>query len=189
MRRRARGALVLVAMAAALPACSSSSVDVPPCGRVGNQWILLAQSVPSATFLPCVADLPAGWLVTGARFERGSYTAWLDSDRAGIHAVRIRLTRTCDVSRAVEVPFVDAPSGVRAYERPIALSPRFIADRYVTFEGGCVTYAFNFGPSAPASLALEVQQSFDLVSRGTIRGVLERYGLELCGAGAPPCPG
>jgi hypothetical protein len=187
--RRVRWVLLFVAMGAALPACSSSSVDVAPCGRPGNQWILLAQSVPSATFLPCLDELPAGWLVTGARFERGSYTAWLDSDRAGIHAVQIRLTRTCDVARAVEVPAVHAPSGVRIYERPISLSPRFIADRYVTFDGGCVTYTFRFGPSVPASLALEVQQSFDLVSRGTIRGVLERYGLELCGAGAPPCPG
>ena len=34
--------------------------DKPSCGT-GNVMILMAQSVPSATAVPCVAALPAGW--------------------------------------------------------------------------------------------------------------------------------
>jgi hypothetical protein len=122
-------------------------------------------------------------------FENGSYTAWLDSDRAGPNAVEIRLTRTCDVSQAVEVRVPDAPTGVRTFEQPISLSPDFAADRYITFEGGCVTYAFRFASGAPATLALEVQQALDLLPRSDIRRFVEGFGLKLCGAGAPPCPG
>jgi hypothetical protein len=186
-RRLAVPAALVVALAA--PACSPTSANAPPCGRPGNQWILAAQAVPSATFLPCVDELPAGWMVSAARFERGSYTAWFDSDRAGPRALELTLTRSCDTSGAVDVPAVDVPPGVRTQEKPISLSPRFEADRYLTFEGGCVTQRYRFSFDAPATLALEVQQSLDVVARGVVRRALKRFGLDLCGAGAAPCPG
>jgi hypothetical protein len=189
--RRRRAALVALVLAAGLPACSAGGSGAPPCGPSGNRWIAVvaAQAVPSATFLPCIRPLPPGWTLSGSRLERGSYTAWLDSDRAGIHAVQIRLAPACDVSRAVEIPAVDAPVGVRIFEQPLTLSPAFSADRYVTFEGGCVTYAFRFAGEAPATLALEAQQALGIVPRADIRRFVARYGLVLCGAGAPPCPG
>jgi hypothetical protein len=183
--------IVVIVLAAGLPGCASAGGQALPCGPVGNQWnsVLAAQSVPSATFLPCMRPLPTGWALTGSRFENGSFTAWLDSDRAGVHAVEIQLTRTCDVSRAVEVHAPDAPTGVRIFEQPISLSPAFGADRYVTFEGGCVTYLFRFVPGAQATLALEIQQALDVLPRAVIRRFVQGYGLELCGAGAPPCAG
>jgi hypothetical protein len=185
-------AIVAVALVSSLSACAPGGSEAPPCaGRTGNQWLVVvaAQAVPSATFLPCIRPLPTGWTITQSSFESGSYTAWLDSDRAGIHAVEIRLTPTCDVSDAVEVPAPDAPTGVRIFERPISLAPAFSADRFAAFAGGCVTYAFRFAPEAPATLALEVQQAFDVLPRATARRFVEGFGLELCGAGAPPCPG
>jgi hypothetical protein len=188
VRRHIALVVVAVAVSAAVPACSSTTAVVAPCGHEDDPWIIIAQSVPSATFLPCVQELPTGWMVTGSRVERGSYTAWLDSDRAGIHALEIRLTRTCDVSRAVEIPVANAPTGVRTFEQPMNLSP-FVANRFVTFEGGCITYSFRFTTDAPATLALEVQQALDVRPREDVRRVLERLGLRLCGAGAPPCPG
>jgi hypothetical protein len=177
-----------LAAAVALPACSSASADAPPCGVPANPWILVAQTVPTATFLPCVGELPTGWTVTAARFEPGSYTAWLDSDRAGLHALELRLTPGCDTKGAVEVPAVDVPPGVRVYEKPIELAP-FEADRYLTFAGGCVTYAYRFGAGVPPALALEVQQALDVTARAEVRRALAAFGLVLCGAGAPPCPG
>ena len=188
MRRRAIAALGLLAATVALPACSSASADAPPCGVPANPWILVAQTVPTATFLPCVGELPTGWTVTAARFEPGSYSVWLDSDRAGMHALEVDLTPSCDTKGAVEVPAVDVPPGVRVYEKPIELSP-FRADRYLTFAGGCVTYAFRFGGGAPPVLALEVQQALDVTARGAVRRALAALGLVLCGAGAPRCPG
>jgi hypothetical protein len=189
VRRTRRLLLAGVVVAAVAPACSPVDPHAPSCGVKSDPWILLAQSVPSATYLPCVGALPTGWRLTGSRVERGSYTAWVDSDRAGIRALRITLTRTCDVSRAVEIPVADAPPGVRTFEEPISLPPRFAADRFLTFEGGCVTYAFRFSMPAPATLALEVLQALDVRPREDVRRALARIGLTLCGAGAPPCPG
>jgi hypothetical protein len=176
-------------LAALAPACASAGDATPICSREDDPWLLVAQSVPTATYLPCVRTLPTGWMVTGSRVERGSFTAWLDSDRAGVHALRITLTRACDVSRAVEIPVPDAPPGVRTFEQPISLPPSFAADRFLTFPGGCVTYAFRFSMAAPATLALEVQQALGVRPRADVRRALERLGLTLCGAGAPPCPG
>jgi hypothetical protein len=189
--RRVRGVVVVLVAAAVLPACATAGAQAPPCAREGNRWtlVLVAQSAPSATFLPCIATLPTGWTLTSTRFERGSYTAWFDSDRAGVRALEIHLASRCDVGGAVRIPAADAPTGVRTFEEPLALSPAFSADRYLVFAGGCVTYSFRFQPSAPATLALEVQQSLGLVPRSAVRRFVEPYGLDLCGAGAPPCVG
>ena len=189
MTRRLAASLAALVVVVVAPACSASGADAPPCGRPGNQWIVAAQTVPSATFLPCVGELPTGWIISAARFERGSYTAWFDSDRAGTRALELSLTRSCDTSGAVGVPAVDVPPGVRILEKPISLSPRFEADRYLTFAGGCITQRYRFTAGAPATLALEVQQSLDIVARGVIRRALQPFGLDLCGAGAAPCPG
>ncbi len=182
-------AFAVLALAALIPACSSSGSDAPPCGAQDDPWLLVAQSVPSATYLPCVRTLPTGWMLTGSRIERGSYTAWLDSDRAGVHAVRIGLTPTCDVSDAVEIPVPDSAPGIRTYERPLGLAPNFSADRFLRFPGGCITYEFRFSMPAPATAALEVQQALGVRPREDVRRALEKIGLTLCGAGAPRCPG
>jgi hypothetical protein len=189
VRPAARSLAVLLTLAGLAPACASSRAAAPQCDVEDDPWILVAQTVPSATYLPCVRALPTGWTVNGFRMERGSYTVWLDSDRAGARAVRIRLTPTCDVSNAVEIPVPDAPPGVRTYEQPIALPPTFANDRFLTFRGGCITYEFRFSMPAPATAALEVQQALGVRSREDIRRALARVGLTLCGAGAPPCPG
>ena len=43
--------------------------------------ILMAQSVPEATSLPCLAALPAGWTLDGVEVKRGRTRFWLNSDR------------------------------------------------------------------------------------------------------------
>ena len=69
----------------------------PDCGT-SDLMVLIAQSVPSATQLPCVATLPAGWKLDDVHVERGRTTFSLDSDIAGTHAVRVTLTPPRHVS-------------------------------------------------------------------------------------------
>ena len=159
------------------------------CGT-SNAMILMAQSVPAATSLPCVASLPAGWEQGGMRIERGRGIFWLDSDRAGTDAITVTLLPrgACSVSDASEVPS-DVP-GMRRFERPEQLPPELRATRTYVFPGGCVTYRFEFDSPETASLlfdadsALSFQPRKDLVAK-----VHDRNGLSLCGAGAPPCSG
>ncbi len=189
-------------LGAALVSLGATAMLVPACGGVypqpltcgadnTNALILMAQAVPSATLVPCIAEFPAGWSYNGSRIRSGSAQFWLDSDRAGFRALEVGLTESCDVSNAIEVTTgAGVAPGVRVYEEPISLPPTFQANRYLLFPGGCVTNRFRFTAGASATLALEAQQALSFVSRSVLVGqTKEESGLSLCGAEAPPCPG
>jgi hypothetical protein len=183
-------AISVLSAAFLLPACTGVYLHEPTCtGKDKSALVLAAQAVPSATLIPCILQFPAGWSYDGSRIQRGEAQFWLDSDRAGMRAVEVSLTASCDVSRAVAVTTTVEP-GVRVYEEPISLPPHVQVDRYFRFPGGCVTYRFRFAPGAEATLALEVEAALSFTERSTlVRLVDERQGLTLCGAEAPPCPG
>ena len=150
-------------------------------------FVLMAQSVPSATLLPCISSLPAGWSYGGSNVRSGSSRFWLDSDRAGIHAVEVSLTPSCGIAGSVDVTNSTTEAGVRAYLREFVLHP-FSANRYFVFPGGCVTYRYRFGGDADPVLALEADEALTFGLRATVvKKVQDDLGLTLCGAGAPPC--
>ena len=160
----------------------------PDCG-VGNAMVLMAQSVPSATLLPCVASLPAGWQFGGVHMKRGRSTLWLNSDQGGSQAVEVILEpgHECVASDATRVPTDEA--GTLRFERPISLRPDLLTTRYYTFSGGCVTYRFAFTDETSPSLLFDAEQALAFQSRERIvEAVRENAGLDLCGAGVP-CPG
>jgi tRNA A-37 threonylcarbamoyl transferase component Bud32/membrane-associated phospholipid phosphatase len=72
------------------------------CDRPEPLW-LEAQSVPSASLVPCVRELP-GWKLAGANVRNGWSQLALNHDRAGEHAMVVRLTATCDPAGAAELP-------------------------------------------------------------------------------------
>jgi membrane-associated phospholipid phosphatase len=158
----------------------------PQCGT-GHSIILAAQAVPSAAMVPCVASLPSGWQVGGADVGSGHARFWLDSDQAGMRAVTISLSATCDVSGARQIPS-DQP-GTRRFERPLSLSPLFADLRFYTFPGGCATYHFRFAPGISPMLAIPVDGAVAFVSRSRLVDyVRSTERLALCGRGAA-CPG
>ena len=158
----------------------------PDC-RPGHPAILAAQAVPSAALLPCVAALPSGWRVGGTDIGSGRVRFWLDSDQAGPRAATITLTAACDTSGARQI-LSDRP-GMRRFERPLSLVPRFSGVRFYTFPGGCVTYQFEFPPGVSPVLAGSVDTAVAFVPRSSlVRYVQQTEGLALCGRGAP-CPG
>jgi hypothetical protein len=185
MRRTLAAASVVATI---LTGCVTAS-DVRPDCR-GEEWVLTlaAQAVPSATILPCLDALLSGWGFSGSQIVDGSVRFWLSSDRAGIQAVRVELTESCDVSGAVEViPGIDE-AGTRRFEEPLSLSPGYSANRFYTFLGGCVTVQYRFGASDP-TLVLQADQAISFVPRTELVDRLAELGLVLCGAGAPDCPG
>jgi hypothetical protein len=95
-------AVALIAFVPWIVSCTSAGSDEPACNRPdASIFVLEAQSVPSATRVPCIASLPIGWRFAGSLVEDGSSELWLDHDRAGIHAVEVRLSEDCDVGSAV----------------------------------------------------------------------------------------
>jgi hypothetical protein len=152
-------------------------------------FVLMAQSVPSATLLPCVAELPAGWSYGGSEIASGRARFWLASDRAGLQAVEVTLTSACRIAGAVDVTNATDEGGVQVYLHEFSLHP-FSANRYFVFPGGCVTYRYRFDPAADPVLALEADEALTFGPRGdVVRKVRRELGLTLCGAGAPRCTG
>jgi tRNA A-37 threonylcarbamoyl transferase component Bud32 len=163
--------------------------DTPSCGT-GNLMILTAQAVPSATSVPCIASLPAGWEVGGVYIREDKAQFWLDSDRAGRRAVDVIMLpeQGCVVTGATEVP--SDQLGMRRFERPERLPPGLRSTRVYLFDGGCVVYRFAFEGAANASLMFDAESALAFQPREElVEEVRERSGLRLCGAHAPPCSG
>jgi hypothetical protein len=160
----------------------------PECG-VSNTMVLVAQTVPSATLLPCVAAYPAGWDMGHIQVRNNSTRFTLDSDIGGNAAVEVTLEReaACDISGASEVPSDEA--GTRRYERPERVRPDVRSTRYYVFDGGCVTYRLDFDEEATAALLFSVDQALAFQPRSElVEAVDDRIDLPLCGAGVS-CPG
>ena len=168
-----------------LPA-SNPAVHAPDCGT-GHTMILAAQAVPSAAFLPCINALPSGWTAAGAEIASGQASFVLNSGQPGLQTVTITLTATCDTAGAQQIPS-DQP-GMRRFERPLSLLPRYSDVRYYTFPGGCATYQFAFAPGASPALATAVDSAVAFLPRSVLVSYVHRTeGLALCGRGAR-CPG
>jgi hypothetical protein len=186
MRRRIRAVALCVAVIA--PACATAVDARPDCQGQERVLTLAAQAVPSATLIPCIQGLVSGWYFEGSQIVDGSFQFWLGSDRAGVRAVSVRLNDSCDVSGAVEVvPGVDE-AGTRRFEEPMSLTPSYTANRYYTFEGGCVTNSYRFG-SSDSALVLQADLAVSFRPREELVERLDDVGLVLCGAGAPECAG
>jgi hypothetical protein len=190
--RSTRLALVVLILEVLLSGCGHvQDPSVPLClgpGRSASALILMAQSVPSAAYVPCVSEFPAGWTFGGERFRNGRSEFWMDSDRAGAQAVTVVLTPDCDTSGAVEVPQESGEPLMKRYEEPNALPPTFSGNRYYVFPGGCITYRFSFVPGATFTEAVEASEALTFVARSLGVTELAKEGLILCGRGAR-CPG
>ncbi len=135
-----------------------------------NGVILLAQSVPSASMVPCVESIPVGWQFAGMEARNGSARFWLDSDRHGLRAIEVVLTESCDTEGATEIAS-DRPE-LRRLERIIQISPQFTGRRYYLFDGGCITVEFTLTGSDSSEPLAVASQSLGVVSRDDLRDLV-----------------
>jgi hypothetical protein len=171
-----RAAIPVLAAAALLGAgCSSDTTAItntPLCADgddgAGNGVILMAQSVPTASRVPCIRTaLPLGWRFHHLDARSDAARFWLDSNRDGDEAIGVRLTASCDTSGATEIE--SDREGMARFERVRRVSPTYAGSRYYLFPGGCLTIVFALdGDSAGEALAL-ASQTVGVVSRADLR--------------------
>jgi tRNA A-37 threonylcarbamoyl transferase component Bud32/membrane-associated phospholipid phosphatase len=137
------------------------------CTELEPQW-LLAQSVPSASLVPCLRPLPAGWSVAQVTVNDGRSVIPLNHDRAGPGVLVVRLTAACDIRGATQMQS-DHPQ-VRRYQRIDRLAPRFEATRFDVFPGGCVTAQ----AAVPAANRAEVTSELATILHYTGRQALQQ---------------
>jgi serine/threonine protein kinase len=141
------------------------------CGQVEPLW-LMAQSVPSATLLPCVSTPLPGWRVANVAVNDGRSVVTLDHDRARAGVVVVRLTATCQLGKVVETPSDD--EGVARYESLERIAGGYAATRYDLFAGGCVTYRLHSSSDLEGEFASEAQVLLGFTSRQELARKLEQ---------------
>jgi hypothetical protein len=169
-------AAALLALVVGVSGCASdntATTELPTCaegddGTAANGVILMAQSVPSASWVPCLrTNLPLGWDFHHLDARDNISQFWLDSDRDGQLAIEVRFERFCDTRGTSEIP--SDRTGMRRFERVTLTTPRYEGERYYLFHGGCITIAFRLtGESRGEALALATQ-SIGAISRGDLR--------------------
>jgi hypothetical protein len=170
--RFAAVASVVLTVACAAPANPERTQSgPPPCNvRAGDRFgsaVLVAQAVPTASLLPCVKTLPVGWSTQSLQARNGRAYFGLDSDRDGVGAVDVTLTRKCEVRGATEVPSERA--GARRFELVTRVTPGYVGDRFYVFDGGCITYHFNLRGTTRGEPLAGIAQGVGFVSRDTVR--------------------
>jgi hypothetical protein len=152
------------------------------CTQLEELW-LEAQSVPSASRIPCVQALPAGIYSALAVRDGGSVLelshASLDISliagewpraHAAAGSVTIRLTATCAVQTTGQGQTVTP--GVRRFQLDGPASTPEVVD---VFPGGCVTYQQEPGAGTSAALLDQAQYAVTFRTRDDLREVLRRH--------------
>ena len=132
--------------------------------------LLMAQSVPTASLVPCIELLPAGWtlgdVVVGN--ERSRFT--VTSDRGGVLVAE--LTTSCDLAGAVEV--TSEQPGARRYLRIERDAAGVTTTRAYTFPGGCVTQRLVAPEASRQQLAGEASSALGFTTRGALAASVRR---------------
>jgi tRNA A-37 threonylcarbamoyl transferase component Bud32/membrane-associated phospholipid phosphatase len=149
------------------PVATPTRVGNLACTDLEPQW-LLAQSVPSASLVPCVRSLPVGWMVGNVTVNNGRSVIPLNHDRAGTGVLVIRLTTHCDPQGATQIASDQAQ--VQRYQRIDRLTPRFEATHFDLFPGGCVTAQ----AAVPAANRAEVTSQLAAIVGYTSRQALQQ---------------
>jgi hypothetical protein len=141
------------------------------CTQLEALW-LEAQSVPSASLVPCVRSLPVGWSVAYVAVNDGRSVLTLDHDRAGDRALVVRLTAACDPSGAVAGP--SPVAGVRHFQRIESSTGQFTATWYDQFPGGCVTSRLHLTTDPNGEFAAQAPAVLGFTTREALRQALDQ---------------
>ncbi len=165
---------VVVLVASALTGCATRyKASLAPGCRKTETLVLMAQSVPTATEIPCISALPAGWSFRDIDVRSGRSTFDLDSDRAGDRSVVVTLRESCPGAQGADATPRESTEistderVARRFEKVESVVDGYRGTRFYVFPGGCVTYEFRFARQGLA-LVNEVSLALGFVGRGEV---------------------
>jgi hypothetical protein len=157
--------------------CAVTATAARPKCEASQRLGIVAQSVPGAAYLPCVAELPPGWSFESFEVDDDGTRFSLGSDRSD-RPVDVELAATCDVGTAT--PVAPRDEGVRTYLLTESVSPRYAGRFYDVFVDGCVTYEFDFARGPHIALIDELRRAVHLYPRRLLRQELhDQLGITL----------
>jgi hypothetical protein len=166
-----------VVLVVTAPACAATATAAMPKCEASQRLGIVAQSVPDAAYLPCIAELPPGWSLESFEVDDDGTRFSLRSDRSD-RPVDVELAPSCDVGS--DTPVTPRDEGVRTYQLAESVSPRFTGRFYDVFADGCVTYEFDFARGPHIALIDELPQAVQLYPRRLLRQELrDELGIAL----------
>jgi hypothetical protein len=177
---RARVGLAILAVV--LGGCAQARENTHPICEARPPTILMAESVKTASMVPCVTALPIGWRFVGFTAEDGRSTFALDSEAGGEDALRVTFTADCPDAAPAGVPVNGDEPGADVTQQTRSEDP-YDAVRAFRFEGGCAVYEMRFASGAPVGRLLgEVGRAISFIERDEIdRGIRDQLGLDPAG--------
>ncbi|HKQ02523.1 MAG TPA: phosphatase PAP2 family protein [Actinomycetes bacterium] len=176
------GILALLVLAALNPRfifSNKDAVETPlmvtdiSCSRDLEPLWLMAQSVPSASLVPCMQLLPVGWNVAEIAVNNGRSQIVLNHDRAGDRALVVRLTASCAPGGAVEGP--SPVAGVRHFQQTESRTGgEFTATWYDQFPGGCVTSRLRLTTDPNGEFAAQAPTVLGFTTRAALGEALSQ---------------
>jgi hypothetical protein len=176
-----RRVAVLVAVAASLLAagCGSSIGDpvrLLPCTPSNNEldqrMVLMAQSVPTASAVPCMRAARDDWFLDDMDSQDG-HTRIEFSRLVDEFALTIELTRTCDHGAASETT-TDQP-GTRRFDERIRTGSSYRDRRFYLLPGACMTYQFVLTGAGTEAAAEEIAGAIGFLRRDQLADQVRRY--------------
>ena len=175
--RRAVAIAAAMATAATTSCALTASSAAPQCGST-ERLATVAQSVPEASYVPCLAELPVGWRTTAFSVGDDGTRLELLSDRSGGRPVRVDLVDSCRTDGAT--PTRPRAPGVRSALLLDSVSPRYAGTAFDVFPGGCLRASFDFPRGEHIPLMEELAALVELVPRRELAvSVRRELGVEL----------
>jgi tRNA A-37 threonylcarbamoyl transferase component Bud32 len=132
--------------------------------------LLMAQSVPTASLVPCVELLPVGWTLGDVVVGNGRSRFTLTSDRGGVLVAE--LTASCDLAGSAEL--TSEEPAARRYLRVERDAAGVAMTRAYTFPGGCVTQRLAAPEASRQQLAGESSSALGFTTRDALAAALRR---------------
>ena len=176
-----RRVAVLVAVAVAMLAAGcSSAISTPlrvlPCtpadDRLDKRMVLMAQSVPTASAVPCLRAELDDWFLDDLDSWDGHTNIEFSRLRDQV-ALEIDLTRACDLGGASETA-TDQP-GTRRFDERIRTGGSYRDRRFYLLPGACVAYSFQLTGTGAEEAADDISGALGLVSRDQLADQVGRY--------------
>jgi hypothetical protein len=129
-------------------ACGARQNAQPIC-RSDSPTVLMAESVPSASLIPCVEALPGGWTFAAFDADDTGSTFSLQASDLGA-AVEVRFVASCDPTG--QSKSIDGFPSAQEYRTVLAGGSTVVWT--TTFPGGCSRAELTF-PEPPARADVE----------------------------------
>jgi tRNA A-37 threonylcarbamoyl transferase component Bud32/membrane-associated phospholipid phosphatase len=132
--------------------------------------LLMAQSVPTASLVPCIEILPVGWTLGDVVVGNGRSRFTMISDRGGVLVAE--LTASCDLAGAAEQ--TSEQPEARRYLWIERNAAGVAMTRAYTFQGGCVTQRLVAPEASRQQLAGESSSALGFTTRDDLAAALRR---------------